>query len=168
MRRRTKNANRPNTYIHMQSWAEQSEGNTLRKSNHEWQLVTTAAAEIWYTAQPKSIQHPVKRNRNNNNYGCNYNSCVYVTLKPHAHSIRIQLLSHLHFSIRGISLAPTDRPIHWVSRHRFIFSFFFSVFNDISPHTFSVRTMCRLAAICCCFLSSIYIFSSSSSSSSSS
>lgn len=43
------------------------------------EVTAAAAATVCHREQK---QHPAKRNRNNNNYGCNYNSCVYVTLKP--------------------------------------------------------------------------------------
>lgn len=48
-----------------------------RRATNE--VTATAAATVCHREQK---QHPAKRNRNNNNYGCNYNSCVYVTLKP--------------------------------------------------------------------------------------
>lgn len=113
MQRRTKNAYRPNTYRYA--------SNTLRKSNHKWQ-VTTAAAELVSCSAQK--QHPVKWNRNNNNYGCNYNSCVYVALKPHA------TYNYCHiYTPNAISFARA----HFGLR-----------FNDISPHTCCVNNVSLL------------------------
>lgn len=139
-----KNAYRPNTYtpIHAHEHTQRSnEGNMLRKSNHEWQVTTAAAESQSYITQRHKIQHPVKRNRNNNNYGCNYNSCMYMShieascsrLPLFSLLYTLTLLSQLHcFIVVVVQWLFPSRSCARSTEH----SWFLVVdFNDISsPH----------------------------------